>query len=155
MMPLYKTTPYWRSKSLEEMTHAEWEALCDGCGKCCMIRLQDEDGGTVEDTNVACRLFDGESCRCTDYAHRCTRVPDCVRLTPDTLASLDWMPRTCAYRLIHEGYDLPPWHPLVSGRQDSIHEAGMSVRGRTISELEIDPGEIEHYLVEWPEPGDA
>ncbi len=152
-MNTFQPNPFWRTKALDDMTHEEWESLCDGCGKCCMIRLEDEDTGKIADTNIACKLFDRTGCRCTDYANRCVRVPDCVSLTPDNLASLDWMPKTCAYRLVFEGYDLPPWHPLITGNQESIHQAGMSVRDRTISETDISPDDVEDYLIIWPGEG--
>jgi uncharacterized protein len=149
-MNAYQQNPFWRNKSLDDMSHEEWESLCDGCGKCCMIRLQDEDTGKIADTNIACKLFERTACTCSDYANRCTRVPDCVSLTPDNLGSLDWMPKTCAYRLIFEGFDLPPWHPLITGSRESIHLAGMSVRDKTVCETEIDPDDVENYALEWP-----
>ncbi len=135
------------------MTQQEWESLCDGCGKCCMIRLEDEDTGKIADTNIACQLFERTACACTNYMDRCTIVPDCVRLTPDNLGSLDWMPKTCAYRLLLEGYELPPWHHLITGDRESIHEAGMSVRDRTICETEVSSKNIENYLIIWPGEG--
>lgn len=135
------------------MTSQEWESLCDGCGKCCMIRLEDEDSGKIADTNIACKLFERTECSCTDYARRCTLVPDCVRLTPDNLGSLDWMPKTCAYRLLYEGFDLPSWHHLVTGDRQSIHEAGMSVRDRTVCETEISSETVENYIIKWPGEG--
>ena len=125
-----ETPPFWRRKSLSEMSHAEWESLCDGCGRCCLVKLEEDGTGTIHYTDVICRLFDGETCRCKDYPNRSTEVPDCVTLTPDNIAGLAWMPPTCAYRLIAEGKDLPAWHPLVSGRAESVIEAKISVRGR-------------------------
>ena len=127
--------PFWRAKSLAEMSRQEWESLCDGCGKCCLIKLQDKDTEQVDYTDVTCHLLDTEACRCTDYAHRHARVPDCVRLSPERLGEIvTWMPSTCAYRLLAEGRALPDWHPLVSGDPDSVHRAGQSVRGWCVTE---------------------
>lgn len=122
--------PFWKTKTLAELSPEEWESLCDGCGKCCMCKLEDEDTGEIYWTTVACQLFDCNSCRCTDYAHRQQRIPDCVLLTPDKVGSLHWLPSTCAYRLIDEGRDLYWWHPLVSGDPDTVHAAGISMRDR-------------------------
>ncbi len=141
-------TPYWRRKRLSEMTTAEWEALCDGCGKCCLHKLEDADTGEIHPTNVACRLLDTDACRCTRYADRKRLVPDCVVLTPDNVDALGWMPSTCAYRLLAEGKDLAWWHPLVSGDPGSVHAAGISMRGRIISERAAD-GPLEQYLIDW------
>ena len=126
--------PFWRSKMLREMTDAEWESLCDGCGKCCLHKLEDEDTGDYFYTNVACRLLDVNSCQCSNYAQRKTEVPDCVRLTAYKIPKYRWLPETCAYRLLDEGKDLPGWHPLVSGSRDSVHLAGESVREFAINE---------------------
>ena len=145
--------PYWKSKTLEEMSRSEWEALCDGCGKCCLAKLEDEDTGEIHWTSVACRLFDAESCRCGDYPNRRKKVPDCVRLTPRNVRKLHWLPGTCAYRLVAEGRDLAWWHPLVSGRADSVHEAGISIRGRvTASETDMaeDSDYFDHVLAKEP-----
>jgi uncharacterized protein len=140
--------PFWKTKRLDEMSDAEWESLCDGCGRCCLHKLRDEDTEEVLFTDVACRLLDLGSCRCGDYERRQRRVPDCVRLTPEALAEIDWLPPSCAYRMVSEGRDLAWWHPLVSGRQDSVHEAGISVRGRAIGEREAGP--LENHIVDWP-----
>ena len=130
-------TPFWESKSLAEMTAPEWESLCDGCGLCCLVRLEDEDTGEVIPTRVASRLFDDGLCRCVDHANRKAQVPDCVKLTPWNIDALPWMPRSCAYRRLHEGRGLPEWHPLVTGDPDSTHKAGMSIRGQTICETSL------------------
>ena len=126
--------PFWEFKRLEEMTVAEWESLCDGCGLCCLVRFEDEETGEIIPTRVHCRLFDPDACRCTDYAARKVHVPDCIKLTPGNIEALEWMPASCAYRMLHEGKDLPHWHPLITGDPDSVHRAGISVRGQTISE---------------------
>jgi uncharacterized cysteine cluster protein YcgN (CxxCxxCC family) len=129
--------PFWETKSLAQMSPREWEALCDGCGLCCLVRFEDEDTGEVVPTRVACRLFDSDKCRCTDYANRQKQVPDCVRLTPQNLDRLYWMPKSCAYRRLNEGRPLPAWHPLITGDPESVHRAGVSVRGQTISEASL------------------
>ena len=128
--------PFWRTKSMGEMTKAEWESLCDGCGRCCLNKLIDEDTNQTVFTDVGCRLLDGQTCRCTDYAHRQARVKDCVRLTPRNVRRLSWLPPTCGYRLVAEGRDLYWWHPLVSGDPETVHAAGVSVRGRVSGERE-------------------
>lgn len=141
-------TPFWKRKTLTEMTRKEWESLCDGCARCCLAKLEDEDTGEIAYTNVACRLLDHETCHCTKYAERSRFVPDCITLTPENVNLLHWMPSTCAYRLLAEGKDLPVWHPLVTGDPNSVHLAGISVRGRIISERRaID---LEDYIVTWP-----
>jgi uncharacterized cysteine cluster protein YcgN (CxxCxxCC family) len=138
--------PFWERKSLAEMTEQEWESLCDGCGKCCLHKLEDIDTGEIEFTNVVCRLMDMGTCRCSRYADRARLMPDCVILTPDNLERLNWMPSTCAYRLLNEGKQLFDWHPLVSGDPDSVHRAGISIRGRAISERRAGP--LEHHVLE-------
>jgi uncharacterized cysteine cluster protein YcgN (CxxCxxCC family) len=145
--------PFWKTKSLEDMTAAEWESLCDGCGKCCLAKLEDEDTGEIHWTSVACRLFDAGTCRCKDYANRLAKVPDCVQLTPRNVRTLTWLPSTCAYRLIANGKDLFNWHPLVSGDPRSVHRAGVSVRGKiTASETDLDEPEayFDHMLEKEP-----
>lgn len=139
---------FWEHVPLDQMTGDEWEGLCDGCGKCCLLKLEDEDTREVEFTAASCRLLDTETCRCAQYENRKTFVPDCVVLTPKTLKDIAYfMPRTCAYRLLFEGKALPNWHPLVTGDQDSVHNAGASVRGWAIPEFEIDEEDLEDYVL--------
>jgi len=145
-----KKIPFWKLKSLEQMTPAEWESLCDGCGKCCCIRLEDEETEDIYITDVVCKLFDPLTCQCTDYANRSKRVPDCVTLTPDNVHKLKWMPQTCAYRLVAEGKDLPEHHHLISGSRDTIHSVGMSVQNAVVCETVIDEDDLPRRLVIWP-----
>ena len=140
--------PFWMTKRLDEMTLEEWESLCDGCGRCCLHKLRYEDTGALSFTNVACRLLDLGSCRCRDYANRHRAVPDCVSLTPREVAGIDWLPPSCAYRRLAEGKDLSWWHPLVSGDPETVHSAGISVRGRAINERRAGP--FEAHVVDWP-----
>ena len=140
---------FWETIPLKKMTAPEWEALCDGCGKCCLNKLEFEDTGEVAFTRIACRLLDGESCRCTNYEIRRQFVPDCVQLSPATLPKIAyWMPRTCAYRLLWEGKSLPSWHHLLTGSHDSIHEAGASVRGWTVPEFEVNEDDWEDHIID-------
>ncbi|GIX30899.1 MAG: UPF0260 protein [Porticoccaceae bacterium] len=141
--------PFWESKTLSALTHAEWEALCDGCGLCCLVKLEDAETGEVHYTDVACRLLDLDSCRCRDYPHRAKRVPDCLSLTPEVVAECSWLPATCAYRLRREGRALPSWHPLVSGDPDAVHRTGISVRGRVRSEEEVSEEALLERVVHW------
>jgi uncharacterized protein len=142
--------PFWRGKTLRDLSPKEWESLCDGCGKCCLIKLEDADTGKIETTTVACKLLDIGTCRCSDYARRRRRVPDCIRLTAENVPMIAWLPSTCAYRLVHEGRDLYWWHPLVSGDPDTVHQAGISVRHKVLSEKEAGPpGKLENYVVDW------
>lgn len=146
---------FWEFIPLEDLNAAEWEALCDGCGKCCLLKLQDEVTDAVHYSSVFCRLFDPHLCRCGDYKHRQQRVKECVVLTPQTIAeSADWMPRSCAYRLRHEGKPLPAWHHLVSGDSESIHRQGMSLRGKSIrSEAGVPDSRLEEHLLDDPLAG--
>ena len=140
---------FWETVPLSKMTTPEWEALCDGCGKCCLQKLEYEDTGEVEYTRIACKLLDGESCRCAKYETRHQYVPDCVRLSPKTLPKIAyWLPKTCAYKLLHEGYELPLWHPLITGDPDSVHKAGVSVQGWTIPEFEVPEDDWDQYTIE-------
>lgn len=128
------------------MTAAEWESLCDGCGKCCLVQLEDEETGERACTSIACRLLDRSSLRCLDYDNRHARVPDCVRLTPENAGRIDWMPETCAYRLLANGEPLPDWHPLVTGDRASTRKAGMAARRPLYSEADIPEAEMEAYI---------
>ena len=134
---------FWE-KPLSALSRKEWESLCDGCGKCCLHKLEDAATGDIHPTNVACKLLDSHSCRCSDYRNRRALVPDCIRLSLANVERFAWLPSTCAYRLRAEGQDLPEWHPLLTGDPESVHRAGMSVRGWTVSE--DDAGELEHHL---------
>ena len=139
---------FWKTTPLNKMTRTQWESLCDGCGKCCVHKLEDEDTGELMATNVACRLLDRRTGLCKDYRNRKAHIPECVRLTPAMIPKLDWLPSTCAYLLVYEGKDLPKWHPLVSGDPESVHKAKQSVRGWTVSEDEAGP--LEQHIVERP-----
>lgn len=142
--------PFWQTKTLEEMSDAEWESLCDGCGRCCLNKLEDADTGEIEWTDVACRLLDGETCRCRDYPNRQAIVPDCVLLTPESVKAIPWLPPTCGYRLVAEGRDLYWWHPLVSGDPTTVRQAGISASGRTVSEEFWPEDTLEDRLAVWP-----
>ncbi|MBB4568290.1 hypothetical protein GGE60_002406 [Rhizobium leucaenae] len=142
--------PFWKSKTLTEMSTPEWESLCDGCGLCCLNKLEEWDSGDVYFTSIRCKLMDGESCRCTSYPNRWDFVPDCVQLTPEKVPELEWLPPTCAYRLVNEGRDLYWWHPLISGDPETVHIARVSARGRTVSENDVDLDDFEEYIVDWP-----
>lgn len=138
---------FWREKTLSDMTKEEWESLCDGCGLCCLHKLEDQDSHEVSYTNVACRLLESTSCRCKNYPERKRLVPDCVILTPDRVSEFKWLPQSCAYRLISEGKDLQPWHPLISGSETTVHKAGISVQGRVICEREA--GDLQDHIFDW------
>lgn len=140
---------YWETTPLSQMTQPEWEALCDGCGKCCLLKLEDPDTAHVAYTRVGCRLLDPDTCRCGQYEIRKTIVPDCIVLTPETLPKIAyWMPKTCAYRLLHEGKPLEDWHPLISGDPDSVHQAGISACGQVIPEYDVHEDDLEDYLLD-------
>jgi uncharacterized cysteine cluster protein YcgN (CxxCxxCC family) len=141
--------PFWERKTLSEMTRGEWESLCDGCGRCCLKKLEDADTGKIAYTDVACRLLDRDQCRCTRYAKRRELVPDCVTLDATNRDAFRWLPSTCAYRRLAEGKGLEWWHPLVSGRASTVHEAGISVRGRSFSETDVAPEQLEHRVIRW------
>ncbi|MCC2098891.1 MAG: YcgN family cysteine cluster protein [Hyphomicrobiales bacterium] len=143
--------PFWE-KPLEKLTHREWESLCDGCGRCCLAKLEDEDTGEIYYTNIVCTLFDATTCRCADYSNRSKKVPDCITLSMKNVRELAWLPPTCAYRLRLEGKPLAWWHPLISGSPDTVHEAGISVMGRAgPSEDDVALDEYPDYIVQWPE----
>jgi len=146
-----RDTPFWRTKTLEEMSDAEWESLCDGCGRCCLVKLEDEETSEIHFTDIGCKLFDAGACRCRDYTRRRKRVKDCVKLTPRAVRTLPWLPPSCAYRRLAEGRDLAWWHPLVSGTPDTVHLAGVSVRGRVSADETEIPIELwPERIVKWP-----
>jgi len=139
---------FWKDKALSKMTRAEWESLCDGCGKCCLHKLEDEDTGDIHHTDIACRFLDPNTIKCGKYLTRQRYVGNCVVMSAELLGQLPWMPSTCAYRLLHEGKDLYDWHPLVSGTPETVHTAGASIKGRSIDERVA--GDFEDHLVDWP-----
>lgn len=141
-------SPFWELKTLAEMSVSEWESLCDGCAKCCLHKLQDEDTDEVFYTSVACKKLDLNKCRCSVYEQRLSYVPDCLDLIQESMDELGWLPNSCAYRIVAEGRDLPEWHHLISGDINSVHKAGMSVAGRVVSETEVPPDELELYIIE-------
>lgn len=141
--------PFWREKKLTEMSKAEWEQLCDGCGRCCLEKLEDPDSGEISYTSVACWLLDRETCQCSNYPERQRLVPDCIELNPKNISQLRWMPSTCAYRRLSEGKSLPDWHPLATGDPQSVIKAGISVRGRADDAQEVE--DLEKFIVTWPE----
>ncbi|MGK0442255.1 MAG: putative cysteine cluster protein YcgN (CxxCxxCC family) [Pseudohongiellaceae bacterium] len=142
--------PFWETVPLTEMNKEQWESLCDGCAKCCLHKLEDEDDGEVYYTKIVCRYMD-DDCRCTEYKRRNELVPNCVWLRPEDIEAFHWLPSTCAYRLIHEGQTLPEWHPLVSGSAESVHEAGVSIKGRALSEEFVHPDGYEDHIIVWVE----
>jgi uncharacterized protein len=143
--------PFWRTKAMRDMTQAEWESLCDGCGRCCLNKLQEEGSDRTYYTDVGCRLLNPTTCRCKDYKHRAEQVADCVQLTPRNINRISWLPPTCAYKLVAAGKDLYWWHPLVSGDPETVHAAGVSVRGKvSASEADVPDDRLEDYIVSWP-----
>lgn len=148
--------PFWQTIPLAQMSQAQWESLCDGCGKCCLHKLEDEDSGDVFYTDVACRYLSND-CRCQCYAQRAKKVAACITLRPQDLKSVTWLPSTCAYRLLSEAEErseektLPEWHPLVSGESDTVHKAGVSIKGRFTSEEDVSEDDYEDHIVFWPE----
>ncbi|MGE3249473.1 MAG: YcgN family cysteine cluster protein [Hyphomonadaceae bacterium] len=145
--------PFWKRKTLKQMTEREWESLCDGCGKCCLLGIEDEDTGEIYLTDTTCKLFDGAKCGCGDYANRFEKVPDCTKLTPENVPELNWLPKTCAYRLVSEGRDLYWWHPLISGDPETVHAANVSVRGKVRPERGNEKiRTLLNRITEWPAP---
>ncbi|MCP5084377.1 MAG: YcgN family cysteine cluster protein [Alphaproteobacteria bacterium] len=142
--------PFWKTKALGEMSRVEWESLCDGCGRCCLVKLEDEDTDEVHYTMASCAFLDVKSCGCSDYANRTANIPDCRELTAETLSEMDWLPPSCAYRKVAEGRALSWWHPLVSGSSESVHEAGISVRGKVVTEKLIAEEDLWGAVVRWP-----
>jgi uncharacterized cysteine cluster protein YcgN (CxxCxxCC family) len=142
-----QTAPYWETKALKDMSKQEWDGLCDGCGLCCLHKVEDEDSGAIAFSPVACLMLDIDSCQCKDYKNRKTHVPDCVSLNYRTVPTIGWLPESCAYRLLAEGQPLEPWHPLISGDPETVHAAGISLRGKAISEEGLH--DIENYIEDW------
>lgn len=142
-----QNAPFWQVKSLQQMTTAEWESLCDGCGKCCLNKLIDEDTEELVFTNVACNLLNTKTCQCSDYGNRFKKEPDCLQITHDKIAEFNWLPSTCAYRLLAEGQSLPEWHPLITGSRSAMHQAGQSVRGKVIHEVHA--GDWADHIITW------
>jgi uncharacterized cysteine cluster protein YcgN (CxxCxxCC family) len=140
---------FWEHYGLAELAADEWEALCDGCGRCCLVKLEDEDTGEIAFTRIACRQLDLEKVQCRDYANRQQWVPDCVRLTPETVARINWLPKSCAYRRVHEGRGLADWHPLISGTRESVVRAGISVAGRVLPESAVQEDDWQDHIVRW------
>lgn len=140
---------FWNTKSLIDMNQQEWESLCDGCGRCCLHKLEDIETDLLFYTNVACRLFDEKSCRCSDYQHREQRVKDCLVLDPSRESQFQWLPKSCAYRRLAEGKSLEWWHPLISGSQETVRAAGISVQGRTVCETSVTADQLEDHLISW------
>ncbi|MCG8668551.1 MAG: YcgN family cysteine cluster protein [Pseudomonadales bacterium] len=151
MSDIERQQRFWETKTLEEMDQGEWEALCDGCALCCLQKLEDADTGEVFYTQLVCYLLDQENCRCTDYENRSVRVPDCVKLTRESIPEFHWLPKSCAYRRLAEGRGLADWHPLVSGRAESVFEAGISVQGRVMPDNIVPEHDWEDHIIQWVE----
>jgi len=149
-IPLSTDRPFWMTMTLEQMSRKQWESLCDGCGRCCLQKFQDAKTGKVTYTWVSCYLLDVQACHCSGYGNRTTLVPDCLVLTPERIPRLRWLPRTCAYRRLSEGRDLDAWHPLVSGDPESVHQAGISVRDKAVSEVYVHPEDVDFYAIGYP-----
>jgi len=147
-MPTDNNIPFWESRGLSEMTQSEWESLCDGCGHCCLIKIEDEDTNEIFVTNVACRLLDIDSCQCRDYANRFEQVSTCLRLGPDQQHLFRYLPETCAYRCLDEGRPLPKWHPLITGETQTVHLAGSSVKPYAVSEDYIHPEQLSEHIID-------
>ena len=143
---------FWKSTALEDMTQSQWESLCDGCGKCCVLKLEDVDTGAIYYTDVSCQLLCTETAHCTNYAERKKYVPDCVILSPDNLEAVTWMPESCAYRRLHEGRELPDWHPLLTGNQEAMKQANHSVAGLVTNEIYIQEEDMPEHLFDWDHP---
>lgn len=141
---------FWETKTLAQMSTEEWESLCDNCGKCCLNKLEDVDTGEIAFTSVACDLIDLDTCRCTRYSERCTLVPECIDLKQHDFAEYNWLPSTCAYRLLTDGEALPDWHPLVSGSCESVKEAGVSIGSYAVKESQVT--DLEDHIIEWLRP---
>jgi len=143
------TEPFWKTKTLDEMSSQEWESLCDGCAKCCLHKLEDQDTSEVHYTRVVCKYLKEADCSCTQYLDRNDLVPQCVWLSPEDATGFDWLPTSCAYRVIAEGRDLSWWHPLVSGDPETVHQAGVSIKSKVISESHVHPDSFEEHIVHW------
>ena len=142
---------WFNELSLEQLSQQQWESLCDGCAKCCLHKLEDADSGEIHYTKVRCRYLDEDSCRCSDYSRRSILVPNCIALSPENTREFDWLPSTCAYRLRSQGEPLPEWHPLVSGSNDTVHRAGISIKGRAISDEYVHPDGYDEHIISWVE----
>ncbi len=141
-------TAFWETKTLAQMSPDEWEALCDGCGLCCLVKIEDEDSGQVYNTSVSCKQLDIESCRCRDYKNRLSDVPMCTKLTLENIAQLHWLPETCAYKRIHENKTLPSWHPLISKDNNAVHQTGVSAKWFAVSEEYVHPEQLADFVIE-------
>lgn len=139
---------FWKEKTLSEMTNNEWESLCDGCGRCCVWKFQDEDTDEMLYTDIRCRMFNNSTCRCTDYPNRTTLITDCIDIHKLSGSQFNWLPETCAYRLLHEGNTLPDWHPLISGNASTVHEAGISLRHKTVSSEGVTEEDIIRHIID-------